>query len=252
MNNLLSTSSLSEGEVAVLFWATIGGIIVFIGLTLEKFADWMNERYLAPPLKPHARLELVGWWCLMLGIFVEITVGGWAANDAWQTRQMAIKNNPLNQPVTSVSASIFLWYPSGAKIRYDVGNLGPLGTKAMMWVGQTVKTNLTSLTLNDFVGEPVILESHSISDDGRTNLIMCSAEFSSTHLGTSTLFKKMTVESTKDWNTALIAIPIDGQLGGGVVTMLINSTPLRLTVLPQETSWDNRLVASSKWPPPKK
>jgi hypothetical protein len=104
----MAASSLSEGEVAILFWATIGGIAVFIGLLLEKFAEWMDDRFLGGTHKPHKTLESIGWSILMLGIFAEIAVAGWSANDAWQTRQMAIKNDPNNFPIASVSAQVLL------------------------------------------------------------------------------------------------------------------------------------------------
>jgi uncharacterized membrane protein YidH (DUF202 family) len=110
MNDLLSTSSLSEGNVGVLFWATIGGIVVFIGLLLEKFADWMNDRFLGGEHKPHKILELIGWCVLMFGIFIEVAVAGWSANDAWQTRQMTIRNAPENLPIKSIRAEVNLLF----------------------------------------------------------------------------------------------------------------------------------------------
>ena len=93
----------------MLFWATIGGIAVFIGLLLEKFAEWVDERFLGGTYKPHKTLESIGWCVLMLGILIEIGVAGWSANDAWETKQAAIKNDPLNQPITSVTARAWLW-----------------------------------------------------------------------------------------------------------------------------------------------
>lgn len=36
----------SEMQLSVLIWATAGGIAVFVGLILEKMAEWMNERFL--------------------------------------------------------------------------------------------------------------------------------------------------------------------------------------------------------------
>ncbi len=107
---LLTASSLPAGEIPVLIWATIGGILVFVGLAVEKFADWMNDRYLGGPEKPHKPLETAGWCILMLGIFIEIAVAGMSANDAWETRQIAIKNDPRNQPIKSVTAVATLYF----------------------------------------------------------------------------------------------------------------------------------------------
>lgn len=103
-----ASSPSSEVEFALLFWAMIGGIAVFVGLGVEKIADWMNERFLDGSYKPHKTLEEVGWCILMFGIFVEIAVAGWSANDAWQTRQIAINNYPLNQPVSDISANVVI------------------------------------------------------------------------------------------------------------------------------------------------
>jgi hypothetical protein len=44
----------------------------------------------------------------MAGIVVEIGVAVWSAKDAWETRQMAIKNDPVNFPIANVSAQVLL------------------------------------------------------------------------------------------------------------------------------------------------
>jgi hypothetical protein len=128
MDAVFSTSSLSEGEVAVLFWATIGGIAVFIGLLLEKFAEWMDDRFLGGTHKPHKTLESVGWCILMLGIFVEIAVAAWSANDAWQTRQMAIKSDPLNRPISEISATVSI------RMKYFTNELPRWRSSAVAWL----------------------------------------------------------------------------------------------------------------------
>jgi hypothetical protein len=102
MISFLATSSPSSlAEVLVIAFAAIGGIIVFAGLLLEKIAEWKSEKHIVKPFK---RLSEWGWWILMAGIAVEIGVAVWSANDAWQTRQIANSNNPLNQRVADVSA----------------------------------------------------------------------------------------------------------------------------------------------------
>ena len=93
----------------------IGGIAVFIGLLLEKLADWLDDRFLGGAYNPHKSLGLAGWCVLMIGIFIEVAVAGWSANDAWQTRQIANNNNPLNRPVADISAE--------ASIKVRGGNL---------------------------------------------------------------------------------------------------------------------------------
>ena len=96
----------SSGETFwVLFWATIGGILVFLGLIVEKVAEWMNAGFLAQPSEPHKKLENVGWYILMIGILLEIVVGGTTAINDWQT---AIKNDPDNSAIATVSAQVLL------------------------------------------------------------------------------------------------------------------------------------------------
>ena len=80
---------------------------MFIGLVFEKMAEWMNERFLGEG-HPHKGLNELGWILLMIGIAVEIADAGFAANEGWQIRQMAIKNDPLKQPISDVSAILRL------------------------------------------------------------------------------------------------------------------------------------------------
>src|SRR5476651_312244 len=108
MNGTTVSSSLLGGEFWILFWATIGAIIVLVGLLLEKFAEWMNDRFLGGADKPHKTLELVGWCLLMFGICIEIADAGWSANETWETRQMAIKNDPRNATISEINATAIL------------------------------------------------------------------------------------------------------------------------------------------------
>jgi hypothetical protein len=89
-----SVSASTEDVLSLLFWATLGGIAVAVGLIIEKVADWMNERYLGESYKPHKGLENVGWCILMAGIFIEIIAAGSSAKDAWQLK---IAENKLEQ-----------------------------------------------------------------------------------------------------------------------------------------------------------
>lgn len=106
MNSPFVFSSISGGEYAVLLWATIGGVLVFCGLTIEKIADYLNDRHCAPLFKPHKKTESFGWYLLMAGIFIETCVACWSAHDAWQIKQIANKNNPLNLPVSDIFANV--------------------------------------------------------------------------------------------------------------------------------------------------
>ena len=99
--------------------ASLGGVVVFVGLLLEKMAEWKNEKFSPPFFKPHKWLGECGWWILMFGILAEIIVGFAlaakdeikernTANEMAQTRTNVAKIDPLNQPIGFLTASVFL------------------------------------------------------------------------------------------------------------------------------------------------
>jgi uncharacterized membrane protein len=103
MNNPSSSSSLFWSLVA----ASIGGLIVFAGIGMEK----LKEMKAFPDINSRRRRESwaeAGWWVLMAGLAIEIVVGSWSAIDVWQIKQMAIKSDPTNRPITSISATATL------------------------------------------------------------------------------------------------------------------------------------------------
>ena len=67
------------GDAAAVAWAMIGGVIVAAGLIIEKFSEWLDERFFGE-YKAHKKLEHLGWLILMLGIFIEIADAGWTAH----------------------------------------------------------------------------------------------------------------------------------------------------------------------------
>jgi hypothetical protein len=106
MNLSSSFSAWFEGDSASVFWAMIGGFAVAGGLTIEKMAEFFDNRFLGE-YKAHKTLELFGWWILMFGIGIEIADAGWTAHEIKQAKQneMAILNKtPGKIPVFSASA----------------------------------------------------------------------------------------------------------------------------------------------------
>ena len=204
-------------------------------------------------LRRHEADAKRGWKMLMWGIFFEIVVAvGFAANDGWKSWQTANeieKNSPLNQPVPEIKASLILMFHSG-KIRTDVGNPGGGDVKAMILIGATSNTNLLSISTQDFKGVITPL----FSSEFRTNdfPFILTADFSSEFMGAPSATEGMTVKTTADWNSAMIMTIIDGECDGGVLFVIINHKVLRMTVLPQKAEWGRPLIASSKYPPPKK
>jgi hypothetical protein len=101
-----ATSPASEMQLSVLIWATAGGIAVFVGLILEKTAEWLNERFLGGSEHPHKKLGEVGWVILMLGIVIEISDAGSTAIELWQTKLAAINNAPNNAIIGNIFANV--------------------------------------------------------------------------------------------------------------------------------------------------
>jgi hypothetical protein len=100
--------------------ASIGAIIVFAGLLMEKIAERKTEKHIPSFIESHKWLENLGWIFLMVGILVEIGVGFVlaakekkdidAAKNAWQTQRIyafeataTIVVRPL-QPVTDFAS----------------------------------------------------------------------------------------------------------------------------------------------------
>ena len=80
--------------------ASIGGMVVWMGLWIEKEADddAKKEEHLSEFIRIKAKL---GWRTLMIGITIEIVTGsGLATFDIVNGAQ----NDPLNQPVSTISA----------------------------------------------------------------------------------------------------------------------------------------------------
>jgi hypothetical protein len=86
---LLSEASISLTEFWVLIAAMAGGVIIILGLGVERVAEWMNDTFLGE-YKVHKGLADSGLAIVVFGLIWEIAVAGWSANDAWQTRQIAI------------------------------------------------------------------------------------------------------------------------------------------------------------------
>jgi hypothetical protein len=83
--------------------ASVGGVVVFWGLWIEKRADERLEAMHKEPFRVRIikRLENFGWWVLMAGIAAEIiTAFTFSARDVYEEWE----NSPRNQPVSTVEA----------------------------------------------------------------------------------------------------------------------------------------------------
>lgn len=230
MSSFLAASSPSSlAEVWVIAIAAIGGMIVFAGLLIEKIAEWKSEKHIVKPCKG---LSEWGWGILMAGIAIEIGVAVWSATDAWQTRQAAIKNDPLNQPIASMTATISLAL-SGQTNRANDGRI------------TIVSGALTNgIVMMDFcrldqVKPGINFNSYSLSCSSWANPITNWWSFKldtgmNTYLG-----PPARVRDVKDWNVVEIFVPFlqpDAEIVGGRIVLIVNSTPWSFEIPPQRVS----------------
>jgi hypothetical protein len=118
-----SSSSLAEMWVVII--AAVGGVIVFVGLLIEKLSEKLDDRFLGKDheIKAPRGLEFFGWCILMFGILVEIGVAIWSANDDWQTRQIAIRNDPWNGRILLIEARAYVRFKDDS-----IADLPPWGS----------------------------------------------------------------------------------------------------------------------------
>jgi len=88
--------------------ASIGGMIVFLGLWMEKEGD--KEEFIdVDDFRVSKLRKKIGWWILMFGILIEIGVAGLTAKNDWEARQdRTITNKQRN--------SFILWTKNYPKV----------------------------------------------------------------------------------------------------------------------------------------
>jgi hypothetical protein len=113
MSLLLATSTVSASvswwDVGTALLASFGGIVVFWGLWLEK--KYEKEAYTnVDDFRFCKSKRERGWKILMLGISLEIVIGfAHALEDGIEIKRIesdTVKNAPLNQPVSDISAKV--------------------------------------------------------------------------------------------------------------------------------------------------
>ena len=87
--------------------AAIGGVIVVLGLLGELIGekDWYKN---TSHFKKIKQIKKGGEWAVILGVSIEVLVAGYTAFNEQKLRQIAIKNDPLKQPVSQISAVLSL------------------------------------------------------------------------------------------------------------------------------------------------
>jgi len=87
---------------ASIFWVIVfaasGGVLVFVGLLMERFSekDWNKN---VSDFRRCKAKKICGEWFVIAGIVVEIGVGIFSAIDAWE-------NEPQNRPIREMSVLV--------------------------------------------------------------------------------------------------------------------------------------------------
>lgn len=106
--------------------ATIGGLLVFLGLWIEKESE-VEEKNLsafACAVRMSKLKSGIGWWVLMAGIMIEIADAAWTTNELWETRKIAIRSDPLDAPINSVSAMVKLKVKGVRQVPFNTDGQG--------------------------------------------------------------------------------------------------------------------------------
>jgi flagellar basal body-associated protein FliL len=228
--------------------ASFGGMVVFLGLWIEKEADeeGKKEEHLPPGLRFKAQ---IGWWVLMVGILVEIGTGaGLAAFDVYENTKTAKANanaDPLNQPIALVTANVEL-FEAGTNRAQVVETT--TGTHPVPFIKLLVGSGA-----NLKAGWPIVLMCSScertvlVDGSGNPMGISWNLEFGSGELGhvMNVVPTNSTVKDAKRWDTVELDglfLPKNTVIGGGDIMIFANSTKMSFAIPEQNT-----LSLSNDW-----
>ena len=218
---IASSSSSLVGELWVSISAMVGGIIVFVGLLLEKIAVVKSERHHPTFRKSHKGMEEWGWYSLMFGIFVEVVVAGWsAARDDLAIKEAAaeaVKNDPRKQLISLASATAEILVRGNPKMIFAETDLS--------WIAEA--TFLRATNANLLMGDTprLIMRCtnfrHALGGGGTKLWI----EFNKEQLD-DFLIPKGPIGPMQDWNEAFIMLPYqDGvEILNGTITLTLNTS----------------------------
>ena len=110
---VVCSAAFSIGHVSAsnLLIASVGGLVVFAGLWIEKDADEDKEKHPGKFSSAKRLIKLrssIGWWVLMFGIGIEIADAGWTAHEIRRTSTDVNRIDPANLPVLNINAFVKL------------------------------------------------------------------------------------------------------------------------------------------------
>jgi hypothetical protein len=233
--SMLSVSTPTGWDV---FWpaaAAIGGIIVFFGLWIEKSADKKEYSNISDFRSSKAKGKC-GWWILMIGISVEVLVGGALAyKDQREMNRAAAdiaKNNPVNLQVSDIFLSMTV---NVAGKRDGI----PLEMEQLESSVELLETNITMRSLY-FGNFQILTGGNALSFDHleagtNNNYHGYTMEFRPNRLGPtggsgyvitdrSPLTPKHILDRIKALRFHLVFVPNDSEVISGSAEMVINGT----------------------------
>jgi hypothetical protein len=227
--------------------ASFGGILVFVGLWMEKGAEkgWFLN---VNDLRRRRLKAKWGWRVLMLGIFVEIGTGAaltWHdVAENMQTAKQIAKNDPLNQPIASLTASVSLMNLGTNRTKIDPGK--PFGGAAFVKLrfgcskhpenGWPVQLTCVSCETSPVIGTPTN-KIPNFSDKPMGNAWLL--EFGSSGMGhvLNVIPPKANVRDAVDWDAVEFDAPFlppGTEIIRGDIILTINSTTKRFEIPPQK------------------
>ena len=240
-------SSIDSEPIGLLVLATIGGILVFIGLIFEKLAEWMDERFLGE-WSAHKKFGEVGWIILMIGIAIEIADAGFAANESWQTRQIAIKNAPANQLISDISATV--QFRVNKTDFVELPRYGDLTRAADLWLIEPPTADVVAANGGRFNGDtmwdlmagtdlPILSTEHSISYSEQKGEQKYFMQFRFDEVWAELGLQKMKkrVNELNRVNVLRISVkylPHDLEIIDGSVKLVVNDSVLKTFQIPRQ------------------
>jgi hypothetical protein len=228
-------------SVLVPLWASIGGMIVLLGLLLEMEWNEKNEKLRPPFFSPYKSLQGCGWKILMFGIVVEIVTG--IAVAAVEEIKEA-KNNPLNQPIATLTASVSLMQLGTNRTSFDPSL--PLGGAAFVKLqfgrskhpekGWGAELTCASCVIDPILGSPTNKIPNLSDERLGTSWIL---EFGSSGMGhfLSVIPPNATVRDANEWDVVLFDAPFlhsGTEIIKGDVILTVNSTKRTFEIPPQK------------------
>jgi hypothetical protein len=225
-------SFLESSSVAVIFIACVGGMLVFLGLWIEKDADKEEKKYLSTIARAVRLVKLkseIGWCILMAGIVIEIIVAGFTAIGERKTLELARNSDPINQPVNDITAD-GLFFTRGTNLigpqsytvvdPYGVGFIDVKVKNAQCCAGGIAKFTMTSHRYTSMMLPSAGTASQYMSSfevDPEIRIVMRGD------------LHDMTASEALDniyaLNVVLSGIPLNARDIDGLITVQLNHTP---------------------------